>query len=374
MRRDGSPSGEVNEPRESPGHGSGSTVRSQPDNGGRRNGPRTGERFKALVENSLDIIAVLRGDGRVDYVSPVIQSVLGYDPDELIGQPYTDFLHPEDIKMAVESFGGILLQRGASAMMDGRIKAKDGTWRLVEGQAHNLLHDPSVQGIILTSRDITDRRQTEESLRESEERYRSFVEAASDIIYAVSLEGIITSLNPAFESITGLPREEWLGRHFSRLIHPEDLPLAAEIFARAVSGERDEDPREYRILTSGGEYVTTEFLSRPQVQDGVVVGNFGIGRDVTVRKAAEEAKQSLREDIEARAEEHLGAANTYRLTFREMTVLHLVAQGKSDRDISDLLAIGVRTAQTHLSSILIKMRAASRTEAGVRAIREGLVE
>lgn len=374
MRRDGSPSGEINEPRESHGRGSVRSARGRRAGGGRRTDPRTSERFKALVENSLDIIAVLRGDGRVDYVSPAIQSVLGYDPDELIGQPYTDFLHPEDIKAAIESFGGILLQRGASAMMDGRIKARDGSWCLVEGQAHKLLHDPSVQGIILTSRDITARRQAEESLRESEERYRSFVEAASDIIYALSREGIITSLNPAFEAITGWPREEWLGRHFGGLIHPEDLPLATDLFARAMSGEWDEDPREYRILTSGDEYVTTEFLSRPQLQDGEVVGNIGIGRDVTARKAAATAKQSLREDIEAKAEGHLGAANTYGLTFREMTVLHLVAQGKSDRDISDLLAIGVRTTQTHLSSILIKMRAASRTEAGVRAIREGLVE
>ncbi len=374
MRRDGSPSGEINESRESSGRVSGRAVRPRGDGGGRRNGPRTSERFKALVESSLDIIAVLRGDGRVDYVSPAIRSVLGYDPGELIGQPYADFLHPEDIEVAIESFGGILLQRGASAMMDGRIKAKDGTWRLVEGRAHNLLHDPSVQGIILTSHDITARRQAEESLRESEERYRSFVEAASDIIYALSREGIITSLNPAFETITGWPREEWLGRHFGGLLHPEDRPLATHLFARAMNGEWDGDPREYRILTSGGEYVATEFLARPQLQDGEIVGNVGIGRDVTARKAAEEAKQSLREDIEAKAEEHLGAANPYGLTFREMTVLHLVAQGKSDRDISDLLAIGVRTAQTHLSSILIKMRAVSRTEAGVRAIREGLVE
>ena len=223
MRRDGSPSGEINESRESSGRVSGRAVRPRGDGGGRRNGPRTSVRFKALVESSLDIIAVLRGDGRVDYVSPAIRSVLGYDPGELIGQPYADFLHPEDIEVAIESFGGILLQRGASAMMDGRIKAKDGTWRLVEGRAHNLLHDPSVQGIILTSHDITARRQAEESLRESEERYRSFVEAASDIIYALSREGI-TSLNPAFETITGWPREE--ARQALRWVAPPGRPTS----------------------------------------------------------------------------------------------------------------------------------------------------
>src|SRR5205814_933187 len=82
--------------------------------------------------------------------------------------------------------------------------------------------------------DVSERRTAEAALRESEERYRTLVEGVRDIIFALSPEGTIASLNPAFETITGWRREEWVGRPFERLVHPEDLPLALELLGRVV--------------------------------------------------------------------------------------------------------------------------------------------
>jgi DNA-binding NarL/FixJ family response regulator len=97
-------------------------------------------------------------------------------------------------------------------------------------------------------------------------------------------------------------------------------------------------------------------------------------RDISERRRAEEALQKAREDLEARAEQRMEAAARYRLTFRELTVLHLIAGGMADKEIAFQLGISPRTASKHVENILSKMNAISRTEAGVRAIREGLAE
>ena len=97
-------------------------------------------------------------------------------------------------------------------------------------------------------------------------------------------------------------------------------------------------------------------------------------RDITDRKRAEEALQKAREELEARVERQIDRGSFYGLTFRELTVLHLVAAGKADKEIGYELGISPLTTHKHLGNILSKMGAASRTEASVRALREGLLD
>ncbi|MCX7047059.1 MAG: PAS domain S-box protein [Candidatus Sumerlaeota bacterium] len=138
-------------------------------------------------------------------------------------------------------------------------------------------------------------RQALEALQESEERYRSLVEAAPDVIYTISGEdGTLTSLNPAFEAITGWPRAQWLGKPFAPLVHPDDLPLAEEAFRKAFNGQTL-PIYELRILAKSGEYLAGEFTSTSQVKNGKVVGELGIARDITERKRAEEALREREE-------------------------------------------------------------------------------
>ena len=96
--------------------------------------------------------------------------------------------------------------------------------------------------------------------------------------------------------------------------------------------------------------------------------------DATERGRAEEALQLDREDLEGRVKHQMLRRNPYGLTSRELTVLNLVADGKSDREIGGTLVISYLTAQKHISNILTKMGASSRTEASVRAVREGLLD
>ena len=161
--------------------------------------------------------------------------------------------------------------------------------------------------------DITERKKAEEAIRESEERYRSLVESANDIIAMVSPKGIIISLNPAFERITGWAREEWLGKSFSPLIHPDDLPVAMKVFQHTMSGETMPMPSsELRLLANSGGYVDVEYVTTPLLKDGKVIGNLNVVRDITERKRTQEVLHRAHDELEIRVKERtaeLVAAN-----------------------------------------------------------------
>jgi len=144
-----------------------------------------------------------------------------------------------------------------------------------------------------------ERKRAEDALRESEEQYRRLVENTPDVIYSLSAgDGTITSLNPAFERITGWSRAEWLGKPFMSIIHPDDLSLAVETFLQVSYGETT-SPYELRILSKSGEYLIGEFKSVPNIKKGNVVGTFGIAREITDRKRAEEALLMHTRQLEA---------------------------------------------------------------------------
>ncbi|MCS7124756.1 MAG: PAS domain S-box protein [Candidatus Bathyarchaeota archaeon] len=139
--------------------------------------------------------------------------------------------------------------------------------------------------------DITGHKETERALTESERRYRNLVEAAPDVIYTVSSGGKIVSLNPAFERITGWKCEEWIGKPFTEIIHPDDVFKAVENFQKTLAGKAE--PVELRVRSKSGDYLIGEFISVPLVENGEIVGELGIARDVTSRRKHEDELQKI---------------------------------------------------------------------------------
>jgi PAS domain S-box-containing protein len=150
---------------------------------------------------------------------------------------------------------------------------------------------PEEQVLLNTLADMlraaSERRKADSALRESEARLRELFDTARDTIYHLSPQGTIVLLNPAFEAVTGWKRDEWTGRHFGELIHPEDLPRAVEYFRRAMAG-RESPLYEVRVRTKAGGYVKAEFLGVPRRAENKVVGVLGVARDVTERRGLEE--------------------------------------------------------------------------------------
>jgi PAS domain S-box-containing protein len=143
-------------------------------------------------------------------------------------------------------------------------------------------------------RDAEERRQrarAEAALRESEERYRSLVETAPDIIVTLSPDGAFSSVNPAFELVLGWSRSAWIGKPFAPIVHPDEMAVAEELFARSL---RESVPTfELRVRTNSGDYLVQEMTATAQRRDGEVVGVLVIARDVTARTRAEMKMRTL---------------------------------------------------------------------------------
>ena len=139
-----------------------------------------------------------------------------------------------------------------------------------------------------------ERKRAEEALLDSEQRFRNLVENAPDVIYTLAPDGKITSLNPAFERITRWPRSNWLYKHFTSILHPDDLSRGLEFFQRIMKGEKIA-PFQLRVLRKSGDYLVAEFMATPHTKNGFVIGMLGIGHDITERKRIEVA---LRESEE----------------------------------------------------------------------------
>ena len=120
------------------------------------------ERLRALIENAVDLIVVLDREGRIQFASPNIVETFGRPVDAILGKAIFEFVHPEDLPGLAEAYAAISDTAGLSSHYEARFSRQDGSWRLVEGMARNLLDDPAVKGVVINARDVTLQRRTEE--------------------------------------------------------------------------------------------------------------------------------------------------------------------------------------------------------------------
>jgi diguanylate cyclase (GGDEF)-like protein/PAS domain S-box-containing protein len=125
---------------------------------------RSEEYFRSLIENALDTITILSADGTIQYESPSVERVLGYAPEALIGTNVFEFLHPDDAQRVRGVFGRVGKGQGLTSAVEFRFRHHDGSWRTLEAVGRNLLDDPSVGGIVVNARDVTQRREAEARL------------------------------------------------------------------------------------------------------------------------------------------------------------------------------------------------------------------
>jgi two-component system, NarL family, sensor histidine kinase UhpB len=135
------------------------------------------------------------------------------------------------------------------------------------------------------------------ALRESEERYRSVVDTARDVIFTLEADGRIVSLNPVFETITGWSRAEWIGKDFLRLAHPDDRARAAELTFGVLEG-RAPAVFELGLLARSGAAIPSEVVATSLLRDDRIAGILGVARDITDRRLAQKALHRLNQALE----------------------------------------------------------------------------
>jgi PAS domain S-box-containing protein len=248
---------------------------------------RTGyEDFRALIENTSDVISILDVNGVIRYLSPSVRTVLGFDPSELIGNSGFSCFHPDDLASAHWAFEQALQQPGGCRPIEQRFRHKNGSWRTLETVANNQLATPTIRGVIVTGHDVTDRKRTEQELISSQDRYRELFENANEIVYTHDLSGRLTSLNKAGEQLTGYSREEAIGMNISEFIAPEYRLLWREMLDRKIGGEA-KTIEELEMVNKSGARISLEVSTRLIFQVGKPVAAQGIARDVTERRRLE---------------------------------------------------------------------------------------
>lgn len=265
------------------------------------------KRFRFLIENGLDNISLLAADGTLLWESPAVIRTLGYAPDVFIGMNIFQLMHPDDLDWTSNAFGTLLREPGSRQQGSFRLKHSDGSWRWIEAVAANMLDEPSVQALVINYRDISERKQAEQALRESEGKFRSFVEQSAEGMVLIDEQGMIIEWNQAEERITGIPRSKAIGVPFGdiqyQILPPERrTERSAEFFNQALSeafktGQiaLSADSSEIAIRTVTGEDKSILQIAFPiRTKDGYRVG--AIVRDVTERtRTAVEIKHHLAE-------------------------------------------------------------------------------
>ncbi len=264
---------------------------------------RTDAYIKALMENALDGIVVLNRDGTVRYQSPFIERVLGREQGEREGKSAFEFIHPDDLPRASNLFAELQQSPGATMFEEIRVLHQDGSVRTIEIVGQSLLDSPEVAGIVANMRDITERKRSEEALRESEEKYRTILEDIEDGYYEVDIVGNLTFFNDAMCGIIGYSKDEMIGMNNRQYMDEENARKVYQAFNRVHTTGKHTREFDWEIIRKDG---TKRFIeasvSLKGNSEGEPIGFRGIVRDITERKQMEQAVRDRKEEYSALVE------------------------------------------------------------------------
>jgi len=244
--------------------------------------------FRLLAENSLDMIHRHTPDDVCIYISPASKTILGYDPDELIGRPVSEVLHPDDAHIVPE-YKSRLNRKNHTAKISCRARHRDGHYVWLESVLQAIFDDKTGEFVEIygVTRDITEQKKADIALHESEDRYRSLVEISPDPVI-LHRNGKIVYMNPvAFRLIGASPSDAVIGKNILDFIHPDFRNVVKKNINKDLQGDRT-PPTELTMVRIDGTPVVVEGRGVRTIIDGKPAVQVAI-RDITGRKKAEQA-------------------------------------------------------------------------------------
>ncbi len=282
-------------------------------------------------------------------------------------------VHPDDAKFVEENLA--MATKGEKEYdIDHRMLRPDGKVIWVHAQAELVRDaDGNPESLLGTVVDITKRKQAEEGIRRQQEEQQTILDSVPALIFYKDCENRFLRVNRALVEASDIPRETWEGGSAFDLFPNQAEDYWRDDKAVIESGQALRNIIEPMETATGTRWYRTDKIPCRDA-DGQIIGIIGFSADITEQKRLEEQLLNAREELEGKVERQMLRKNPYGLTFRELTVLHLVAVGRSDKEIATELVISPHTVHKHVANTLAKMDAASRTEAATRALKEGLLE
>jgi len=237
--------------------------------------------MRALFASMTDVIIVFDAQGRHLKIAPTKAPHFYKPAAERIGKTIHEIFPKEKADFFLAQIRRAL-EQGSTHRVEYSLSINER-----EGWYEGSISPMTEDSVIWVAHDITERKQAEDALRESEERYRDIVENAHDIIYSHDLQGRYTSMNEAGAQITGYTREEALALDITKTVAPEYAEKARDMIRKKLAGEKV-TAYEMEIIAKDGHRVTVEANTKLVFHNGVPVGVQGIARDITERKQLEE--------------------------------------------------------------------------------------
>ena len=247
--------------------------------------------FRALAEQSSDIILLVNSQGVVIYENNAVERILGFKARDRIGNRAFDNIHPDESRSLTETFHKLITDEKASTQEDeALIRDIHGNWHIFEVVASNLTQNNVVEAVVINLRDVTERRRAEEDLRRSEEKYRSILENISEGYYESNLHGDIVFANDSGCAMLGYDREAFCRISYRQFSTPETKKrfrdTYSEVFKSGVNSKMD----DYEVIRRDGS-IRIHQMSVGLIRNaaGDAIGFRAVARDVTEKKQAEES-------------------------------------------------------------------------------------
>jgi PAS domain S-box-containing protein len=263
----------------------------------------TGTLHRKLLEELSDMATIIASDGTITYVSPAVEQTLGYEPEDLEGEVGFEYQHPEDREHVADAIETLQTNPDEPQIIETRFRRADGSWCWIESTLQNRLDDPEIDGILVNSRDISERKRQEQRYQKLAEEYKTLLETVDDSIFFLTVESSdqeyefrFERLNRAYEEQTGITTDE-VREKTPREVFGDDI--GADLHAnyrRCVRARESISYEEELPVETGARFWQT--ILTPVITNGDVTQIIGITRNITERVKRERQLQNQKEQLD----------------------------------------------------------------------------
>ncbi len=256
------------------------------------------ERFRRMTASMREGLTIIEGT-QVVYVNDRLSEIFGYSKDELMKMNSLDFAIPEEKARIAELIDQVRSKNEPLDELTLWVVRKDGERRCIQNYYSTFREGDRIVGRMVVTSDITERKQVEDALRQSENRFRALIENGADAITLLSADGSVIYEGPTVERLTGYKPEDRVGKAGFGNIHPDDLPIVRATLGQVMATPGGSANAIFRSVKKDGtvwwtEGTATNLLNEPSVQ--AIVINY---RDITERKRLEHEQRRLVSIIES---------------------------------------------------------------------------